>query len=112
MPAGAVMRAEIRWPSLRTPKVSPSPACGRRWPIGRMRVSGNKSHGLFSGPVSVIETRWLNILQHQELRKDTLIRPSGTFSRRREKGKPRDSSSLAPTSLETLPPAEEVKLRR
>jgi hypothetical protein len=76
-----------------------------------MRVLGSKSLSIFPEQaaadldfpphfhgVSVIEVRSLNVLRCQEHHKDTLIRPSGTFSRKREKGKPRDSSPLAPAS--------------
>jgi hypothetical protein len=37
--------------------------------------------------VCIVGTIWLNDAQHQERQANTLIRPSGTFSRKWEKGK-------------------------
>ena len=44
-----MMCVEFRQPRLRTSRFSPSPACGRRWPIGRMRVWGSRSRALIGG---------------------------------------------------------------
>lgn len=85
---------------LRVPKFSPSPACGRRRPdegVGQSITSiAHKGWTTFNP--SPVESGTMNIMtiksaDDQYYCSDTVIRPSGTFSHKREKGKPGDGAS-------------------